>query len=381
MPYLQNKITQAKSKLLVEYPYFGTLAARIKLQKNEDIGSFKSDGKELSYNSDFLKRISMEELEFVFANASMHAALKYEHRKNNRSGWLWQMASDYAINDMLVENGLQAPQEAHYDKRFHGMYTEEIYAELKSEMLRDDELEYEADNSDDVENNNKENKKNNTQEISKEELEEIVLEEKLFAMSALELLKEEKSKGEKYKSMERFFKLEKVGKINWRDELKSVIDIHLKDNYRLIPPNKKYLYMNIYLPSSYSERFSLVIAVDSSGSVDEELLNIFLTEINFLMSQVQNYEIEIIVCDDKIRASEVFYSGESLTCQVIGGGGTDFRPVFDYIKDKRANTRLLLYFTDLDGIFPDEEPIYDVKWITTKDKNPPFGELINLEER
>ncbi|MDY0117796.1 MAG: hypothetical protein RBR59_09480, partial [Sulfurimonadaceae bacterium] len=75
MPKIEQKIAQAKSKLLVEYPYFGTLASRIKLQVNEDIQSFKSNGKELHYSPDFFERITLEEMEFVFANASMHTAL------------------------------------------------------------------------------------------------------------------------------------------------------------------------------------------------------------------------------------------------------------------------------------------------------------------
>jgi len=159
-----NKISQAKAKLLVDYPYFGTLASKLELVLNDNIESFKSDGKKLEYNSDFLERSELSEIEFVLANGAMHSVLAHESRKNNRSGWMWQMATDFAINDMLVENGLDMPYGAQYRVRFQGMYAEEIYAELKDDILReDDNLEYEADDSDDVEQNNDADKKNDSQ--------------------------------------------------------------------------------------------------------------------------------------------------------------------------------------------------------------------------
>ena len=81
---------------------------------------------------------------------------------------------------------------------------------------------------------------------------------------------------------------------------------------------------------------------------------------------------------DKYFERETFYSGDTLTCKVIGGGATDFRPVFDFIQKELPDTTLLLYFTDLDGVFPKELPKYSVKWVSQNDVDLPFGELIVL---
>ena len=157
--HTSSKISQAKAKLLVDYPYFGTLASKLELVLNDDIQAFKSDGKKLEYSSDFLLHAELSELEFVLANGAMHSVLAHDKRKHNRSGWLWQMATDIAINDMLIENGLNMPQDAQYRIRFKGMYAEEIYAELKDDILREDEgLEYQADDSEDVEQNSEQEK-------------------------------------------------------------------------------------------------------------------------------------------------------------------------------------------------------------------------------
>ena len=372
-----SKISQAKAKLLVDYPYFGTLASRVKLTLNENIESFKSDGKVLEYNDEYLASLEINELEFIFANAAMHKSLAHENRKNGRSGWLWQMATDMAINDMLVENGLELPYGAQYRVRFRGMYAEEIYAELKSDMIRDDEnLEYEADDAADIEPNEKE-EQNKPQ--TQEELQEEILQEQLAAEEAISLLESEFKKGEAPAFIDRFFKLDFLGKIDWRDELKSALDRYFKDDYLLIPPNKKFLSQGIYLPSTTSQTFRLVIAIDSSASVDENLLSEFLSEVNFLMSLVSHYQIEFLVCDEKIHLHKTFYSGETLEFELKGGSGTNFRPVFEFINREFDDVKLLLYFTDLEGKFPLEEPPYSVKWITPKAQDIPFGELIVLE--
>ncbi len=379
---VNKKISQAKAKLLVDYPYFGTLATKLELVLNDDIEAFKSDGRKLEINSDYLEELELSEMEFVFANGAMHASLAHEARKNNRSGWLWQMATDMAINDMLVQNGLDMPYGAQYRERFSGMYAEEIYAELKDDILRDDEeLEYEADNADDVEKNedNKEQKEKEEQNQTPQELEEEILQEQLLAEEAIALLESKMQKGEAPQTIERFFVLEDFAKVDWREELRIALDKYFRDDYVVMPPSKKLLYAGIYLPSNISQTFRLVIAVDSSGSIDEMQLNEFLSEVNFLMTLVQNYQIELLVCDDKIQSHETFYSGDTLDVDVKGGGATDFRPVFSYIKKHFDEVKLLLYFTDLDGFFPEEVPNYEVKWIVPKEKEVVFGKVIVLD--
>ncbi|MCK4974388.1 MAG: hypothetical protein KAR81_03975, partial [Sulfurimonas sp.] len=206
-----------------------------------------------------------------------------------------------------------------------------------------------------------------------------IQDEQLFEEFAKAILEAEQKSGEIPATIDRFFTLISEGKIDWRDELKVAIDRFHKDDYALIPPNKKFLHLGIYLPTCISQRFKLVVAVDSSGSVDEELLNEFLSELNFLMNTIQNYQIDLLVCDEKIQSHKTFYSGDILEADLKGGGATDFRPVFDFIQDDLEDVKLLLYFSDLDGKFPHVHPSYDVKWIAPKELDVPFGEIIVLD--
>lgn len=384
---LHGKISQAKAKLLVDYPYFGTLASRLELVKNENISAFLSDGMRLEYNDTYLESLEISELEFALSNGAMHTVLSHQNRKNSRYGWLWQLATDYAINSMLVQNGLDMPYGVNYDPRFEGLYAEEIYEilrdEIKNEEFSDDESDETGFNEDNKRHNNRQNGSNSSdkkdENAPKMEVENIV-DEELISKINERLIQDELTRGDLPLGLERFFDLTFSSKIDWREELRDAIDRFYKDDYRVLPPSKKLLYLGTYLPSLTSNRFKLTIAIDSSGSVDEQLLSSFMSEVNTIMLSISNYEIDIIVADAKVHSHDTFYEGDELLYTLKGGGGTDFRPVFEYIEQNLYDTSLLLYFTDLDGVFYKEEPLYEVVWISAKESDVPYGRVILLDQ-
>ena len=104
-----------------------------------------------------------------------------------------------------------------------------------------------------------------------------------------------------------------------------------------------------------------------------------MSEIQSIMLSIANYEIDIIVADAAVQSHETFYEGDELNYSLKGGGGTDFRPVFEYVNLHLYDTALLVYFTDLDGFFPSEEPLFEVIWVSPKKSEVPFGKLITLD--
>ena len=98
------------------------------------------------------------------------------------------------------------------------------------------------------------------------------------------------------------------------------------------------------------------------------------------MSLVQNYQIELLVCDDMVHSHDTFYSGDTLSLELKGNGGTDFRPAFDFVAAHFDDVKLLLYFSDLAGVFPEVAPDYAVKWVTQKEQDVAFGEILLLRE-
>jgi predicted metal-dependent peptidase len=394
MTYLE-KIEKAKAKLMLEQPYFGTVAASLKLEENNELLTFLSDGEALRYNSEYIDRLNVEEVEFVMANGAMHAVLKHQDRSAGRTQWLWQTATDYVVNSMLVKNGMLLPEYANYEHKFDGMYAEEVYQMLRDEMMNDEfateEQVEQVMDDDDVHNENiTMQKENAASPDAPEEKYDKNSEEKVELSSTPSQNSEElKEQFEQiFQKLNRQDTLPKdlqfvvpeyfSHKVDWREFLYGYIASYAKSTYSFVPPNMKYLYRGIYLPSLSSDLLRIVIAIDTSGSVDEILLSTFLGEVNSIMQSYPNYEIDLLTADAKIQSHKVFLPGENLDYEVSGGGGTDFRPVFEYIDQQINYPTLLLYFTDGMGTFPEMEPSYDVMWVMPEEKEVPFGEVMVL---
>ncbi len=353
---LEEKLQKAKAKLMIEHPYFGSIASALVFEKNDDIEAFESNGTKLSYNDDFLEACSIEEVEFALANAAMHYALAHQSRTGKREGWLWQLATDYAINSMLIKNNLHPPDRINYQSRFDDMYAEEIYAVLESEI----------DNKEYVEEEQKSEKIEHVESEDAEFLEQLL--QKAIAQDELP------------KDLDRFFPQIKESKIDWRSALYQYVHRHAKEDYRFFPPNKRYIHQGFALPSLQSELLKIIVAIDTSGSIDEELLAQFFAEFEAIMQSFANYEIDLIACDSKIQYHQTFYPDDMLEYKTKGGGGTDFRPVFHFIEERIDNPTLLLYFTDAQGRFPEFEPSFDTLWVLPEEEDVPFGETLIMQK-
>lgn len=360
-----EKIEQAKTKLMLENPYFGTLATSIELKINNNIASFRPLGNILEYNSEYIEVLSIDEVSTILANSAMHQALFHSDRGKDKVSSVWSLASDYAINDLLVDNGFMLPPMANYASRFEMLYAEEIYTILLGEL----DL---KDNNDSIEEEQKEQME-----------EEIDISEEILAQEEYELLIEQlniklEKHGELPKGIERFIESIKESKISWRDELYRYVNIHAKSDYRMFPPSKKHLYRGIALPSIYGEELKIIVAVDTSASIEDELLKLFLSELYEIMQVFTHYVIELIECDASIQNIQRLTPMESLEPTLKGGGGTDFTPVFDYIENMNEDFRFLIYFTDGKGKYPKYQPLIDTLWVMNQREEVPFGEVLEL---
>ena len=383
MKKAEEKLSKAKAKLLVTQPAFGHIVSRMQFAKNDDIQNCISDGRSFEYNDEFVEACSEEELTFALSHAALHKILHHTNRKAKRATYLWQLATDYAVSSMLKESGYVLPEFARYQQRFDGLYAEEIYAilkdEIKNEEFSDDE---ELDTGFNEENKQQQKQQQQQQQPSNDSSQnddyqmEAELEERLEQKFIEQLL--EKFEEEMPEAIKRYLNIEPKSKINWKHELRRAIECYAKNDYSLYPASKKLLYEGIYLPSLRSEELRLAIAVDTSGSIENELLDKFLNEVAYILLSIPSYTIEFLAVDDQVREHITLQKGMEFPEFVHGGCGTDFRVTFAYLEQKRIKPKVLLYFTDLEGFFPKKIPNYEVVWVTKSEKDVPFGRKILL---
>lgn len=374
-------LVKAKSQLSVRHPYFGMLASRLKHEPKEDISAYASNGVRFLYNEAFIQRRSIDELMFILTNCVMHHVLSHQQRRLSRKGHLWQLATDFAINTILHQNGMHIPQGANFNEEYAKMYAEEIYELLKEEYYGevdafDDENDFGDDKPSPLELNASDASEDDHKAFSSLDSIDEGLDPKTesnweYAASTANKVALRKSASPS--GFERLAKKVKSSGVDWRFELYNAINRHMRNNYAFMPPNKKHLYRGFALPSLASDTLSLCVAVDSSGSIDEYLLSAFMEEFKGIMTNFPAVRIELLICDARIHAHYTFQGGEKLDFKIKGGGGTDYRPVFDYIDAHLPMNTMLLYFTDGDGWFPRFPPSYEVLWALSRPAKVPFG--------
>ena len=126
---LERKLTKARTQLLLNQPFFGSLCLRLKLVPG-DVPTMATNGKLILYNCGFVESLTPAELEGVLAHEVMHCALAHHCRRGSRDPRLWNEAADFAINPIVLNNGLALPSGALNDPGFAGLSAEEIYARL-----------------------------------------------------------------------------------------------------------------------------------------------------------------------------------------------------------------------------------------------------------
>jgi predicted metal-dependent peptidase len=174
--------------------------------------------------------------------------------------------------------------------------------------------------------------------------------------------------------------------VDWREVLRVFFERTTRNDYAWLPPSRRYLTRGLYLPSLYSkDPGRVVVAVDTSVSVDADDLACFAAEVS---SVLETYDtvIDLIFCDTQIQGREQLTREDlPFTLSPVGGGGTDFRPVFAWADIQDTAPCCLVYLTDLEcRRFPDKVPDYPVLWVRSGSGGVtavPFGDVIDITRK
>ena len=122
-------ITKARAAMILEAPFFGTLALKLAIKEaSEKVETCATDMKHIFYNSKYVLKISKQELMGVAAHEVMHCVGNHAGRRQNREHQLWNIACDYAINPIVINSGVILPDGALIDPKYKNKTSEHIYS-------------------------------------------------------------------------------------------------------------------------------------------------------------------------------------------------------------------------------------------------------------
>ena len=441
----EERVRRAKIKLILDHPFIGSLLLHLVF----DLDSKRNrtawtDGVKLGFYGNFIDTLSDMELMTVIAHELFHIVGGHCWRRGIRDHKQWNIASDYAINEIIRNSNMQLIADALWDPKFIKMSAEEIYLFRQGETPPISfggpsggngagEDQQEEDNDEDLSEDGDENhgKPKSGQPEDEDQppdgqpededqppdgqpededqppdgqpededqppdedfstfgevfdspkdvdTRQLEADWKVAIQQAVTMAQ---GAGKMSQGLDRFVKAATDTYVDWRKALRRFLDMYAKNDYSWTKPNARYAQSGFYLPAIHSEQMrNLVIAIDTSGSISHAVLAMFEPEIKQILVDYQT-DATVLYCDDQIHGEPLYIkSGQPFELKPLGGGGTDFRPVFKWVDDNGIIPSCLIYLTDLDCYdYPDQVPEYPVVWIAYNNiyrrRTAPFGEV------
>ena len=366
---VKPKLTKARAGLVLSAPFFASIALQLKLKEDQKCSTAYTDSVVLGYNPDFISELSNAEVKGLICHEVLHIAMLHPFRRNNRDQMRWNIACDYAVNPIVKDSGFSLPEGALSDARFKDLEAEVIYNQLPKSIkipiaLMGEVRDYKQDKSD---------SKGSHANTLPQQLKSCKITIARAAAVA-------KAQGKLPAGLERMIQEALQPKLPWREILARFITENARNDYTWKQPNKRYLYSGLYLPGlNVPTLGTIAVIIDTSGSVSQRELSKFATELHSILSTYPGTEIKVIYVDSKVANVETIDIYD-FQLHAKGGGGTDFKPGFEYVEKEGLMLTCILYFTDGYCDSFSDSPDYPVLWILTDKANfqPPFGEVIRM---
>ncbi len=173
----------------------------------------------------------------------------------------------------------------------------------------------------------------------------------------------------------------------WYEILEQYMAKIARDNYSWSRPNRRLVDQGIYLPSTENVRRmgTVVIGVDTSGSVSDRELAAFGGHIARIFEVCVPERVVVLYCDTRVCQVDDYNMEEDpftkFEMNVKGRGGTMFSPVFEWVESNGVDPDTLVYFTDGEGDQGQlKDPGYPVVWLTSyQTEGFTFGDVIKYE--
>jgi predicted metal-dependent peptidase len=397
MDPILEKLTTARVGLLLKAPFFGNMATRMQLIDASDwCPTAATNGRNFYYNRDFVNKLSVKKLEFLFGHEICHCVFDHFGRVGSRDRMLSNIAQDYAVNQILVDERIGdkiTEVQICYDSKYRGKAWEEIYDELyeKAEKitmpellkqlgdLLDEHIKEGDGQGGDEEGEGKGNKPGMTKEEAqkiKDEIKQAMIQSAAAAGA-----------GKTPAGIQRLIKDLTEPKIDWRELVRQEIQSIVRNDYAFTRPNRKSMHSGAILPGmKEATTIDIGISIDMSGSIGDADARVFLGEVKGIMDQYEDFKINLWCFDtDVYNHKEISHDNahDLEDYEPMGGGGTDFEVNWTFMEENGIQPKKFIMFTDgyPCGGWGDADycdTIFIVKG--NKDAEAPFGQTVIYEK-
>lgn len=376
---LSKRLQGALLRIRGDHPFFGTLALFADLRMTDQIPTAATDSKTIWFNPQFIDKLEMPALCGLVAHELLHAALRHGSRRRERDALLWNIAADVVVNGMiradtgygLPEGGVEMPKLAH-------LSVEEVYEQLATGRHRLPKLTLLDLGAALPDSGRGPGSEGVLDEHSQQELERLWNSALQQADAVTRRIK--RGFGSSGLGSMREFDQARQATQNWRDLLWQFM---VSTPFDFGGFDRRFIHRKLYLEETVGESVEVAICIDTSASIGKDELGQFMAEIQSILDAYPQIKGTLFYADADLYGPHAFGADAAMP-EVKGGGGTSFKPFFQWVERENAhgNLPVCIYFTDGYGDFPSNAPDSPVLWLVLpgglESSRYPFGEVVRM---
>ena len=363
---LQVRLQQTQMRLAARFPFFGVLCLHAEQVVRSDVSTARTDGLRIEYGEAFCAELDTPTLTGLMLHEVLHCALSHVPRLRGRDPWVWNVAADIVVNEVVARlaPGIRLPAGAVRNATLAALRTEEVYRRLLADKTfakgavpldlvgslgeRQDPWSAVGNGSGPkpVASSELEQYWKNALAVARQVEHDRGDASELFGTTG---------RGSLGELLDRLVDEQLHPVVDWRVALWQHV-VRSPDDFAGF--DRRLVMYGLYFEELMTERLDVVVCVDTSGSVNRTMLSEFLAEVRAIVGAHAHVRATLYFADAALDGPYELSATAPLR-KPRGGGGTDFRPFFARVAENLNphGHSVLVYLTDGYGTFPKVEPL------------------------
>ena len=408
----REKIRRAIGSLLSTNRFFGVLSLRMAVHPGE-VDTIAGDGVTLTYSEEWVRQAPHDEIKGSIAHIVFGCALKHHVRRGDRDAGRWNRASRIATAELLKREDIWVPC---------GIAGRDLPIETIYDQLPEDPPGNDPDDRDDqdagagmgVAGDGGGRQPGDGQgqgrgqpdqqqpgdgqssgsgspppqpapgEIRDAPADQRDEQDRAWDQASKQAMQVAKATGTEAGDVAAAFEEQHAHRRDWQDILREYMRSAAPSDYSWGRPNRRFIDQGLYLPTLHGQGMGpIVIAIDTSGSVDARHVNQAVSEMLAIAREVGPERVHLIQCDTRVTEALDFDPADAPDeIEIKGRGGTDLAPPFDLVRELGVQPEVMVYMTDLEASSFPVEPDWPVIWAVENDSQlakAPFGDALVVD--
>lgn len=377
------RISAQRMRMLELHPFWGYLLMQVRILPDPTLPAIAATDcvRHIWYHPERVRALDADQLGFVLAHEVGHAVYATLDRARGRDPLRWNQATDYAINRIVANLPHPSGRGPLYrpipgillDRRFDGLVAEGIYERLAEEERTGAAVRVQVDGRPAIDHGG------GLDVHVPAGLDPDAADALADRMrAALAYAEGQAARGDVPGEVARAFGAARA-QVPWQRVFRRLVaTARTTDEYDPRRPHRRWAAQGFVVPSRAGERVgTVVVALDTSGSMGADALAAACAEIRALAREVE--DLRLVVADARVQEVVALDGLEAWLARgrAKGGGGTDHRPVFAWLARSGVVPDVLVGITDLWSVFPERAPGFPVVWVVPERHGEArFGQVV-----